>query len=546
VTGLVIGNYRVIDRLGHGGQGKVYRAIDTMVEREVAIKALRPEIARDPEMLERFRTEAVTLAKLNHPAIAQLYAFFRDGEDFFMVMEYVPGRTLEKIIQEQGPIPWPRAVSIAASILDAIGFAHGLGVLHRDLKPANIMLTPDGRVKVMDFGIAQVLGGRKMTREGRVVGTVEYLAPERIRGSPPDERSDLYSLGIVLYEMLTGRLPFNASSEYAAMMAQLNECPPLPKDLGIDLPEPVVDIVTKALEKNPEQRFAGTASFAAALRAIPAPATAAPLPGSETMRPPSQWPLRWIAAGAGAFLLILLVSLVVLRRVEEDPWKEARTLPPTEVPPAVVEPFAPSAEPPIAFDPAPIPVPSPAPVQTPAVPPRSAKPVQPAPSEPPPRPAPAGEEPLGPPAPQPAPPAAQPVTQGEPPPAPRRRALTSIRDVRSIFVERTEGDLDGYIRGELQYRLGARIGVVRSSSEADAVMRIQVEELKGGTLSRAGRVFGVSDKRRIQARVIDASTGAVLWAERAGDRQILTGAFVGDSAKRLATRIVSELERDLR
>jgi serine/threonine protein kinase len=366
MTGLVIGNYRIIDRLGDGGQGKVYRALDTMVEREVAIKALRPEIARVPETLERFRTEAVTLAKLNHPAIAQLYTFFRDGDDFYMVMEYIPGRTLESIVQEHGPMPPQRAVSIALSILEAVGFAHAMGICHRDLKPANIMITPDGRVKVMDFGIAQVLGGQKLTREGRVVGTVEYLAPERIRGNPPDNRADLYSLGIVLFEMLTGKLPFAAASEYELMLAQVHNRPPLPSEFGVDVDPGLIQVLTTALEKDPDARYPDAESFAAALRAV-GPATHVALPQVRRPGRPVDW--RWITGVLAAFAVVFVVSTAILMRKQEDPWKQAKSLPPVA---AALEP-APTANPPIAFDPTPIAVPSPAapPVDATPIPPRT-------------------------------------------------------------------------------------------------------------------------------------------------------------------------------
>lgn len=553
-----IGNYRIVERLGHGGQGKVYRAIDTLVERQVAIKVLRPEIARDPEMLERFRAEAVALAKLNHPAIAQLYAFVCERGDFYMVMEYVPGRTLGELIRDEGPFAWPRAVSIAASILDAVAFAHNAGVLHRDLKPANVMLTSDDRVKVMDFGIAQIAGKRKMTREGRIVGTVEYLAPERIRGAAPDERSDLYSVGIVLYEMLTGRLPFEASTEYATMMAQLNERPAPPRQLGIEVPEALAAVLDKALEKDPDRRFPDAASFAAALRSVlaEAPPLAAPAVTPRVDRS------RLIMAGAAAaaFLLVLLVSLLVLQYVREDPWEAARRLPPAEAP------LIPSPEPtvsrpqPVPLDPTPIPVPAPVPRQTPAPakPPavklqrpapvpaptepvsRRQEPAAPAPSEPAPTPTPAPA-----PTPPPAPAPATPPARTEAPPR-RSPGVGSIHDVRHLFVEETEGELSHLIRAELRERLGERLKIAASRGEADAIMQVTVEQLKGGTFSRAGRIFGVSDKRRIQARVVDASSGRTLWEERAGDRQILAGAFVGDAAHRLASRIAGALERDLR
>jgi serine/threonine-protein kinase len=256
MTGRTIGNYRVIAKVGEGGMGKVYRAVDTMVEREVALKSLKPEIAAHPGIVERFRSEAVLLAKLNHPAIAHLYTFFKDGEQYFMAMEYVAGDTLQALIHNNGTIPYTRAL-----VLQGVGHAHSMGILHRDLKPANLMLTPAEKVKIMDFGIARVLGGTGVTRHGRVMGTPEYLAPERIRGKQDDPRSDLYSVGVVLFQMLTGRLPFEAGSEYDMLTAQVQARPPRPREIGVSLPPDVEDLVMRALEKDPDRRYASAVAF---------------------------------------------------------------------------------------------------------------------------------------------------------------------------------------------------------------------------------------------------------------------------------------------
>src|SRR5262244_349825 len=158
MIGKVIGNYKIVEKIGEGGMGAVYRGLDTMLEREVAIKMLKPELASQPEVLERFRTEAVTLAKLNHPNIATLYSFLRDGEDYFMVMEFVRGQTLENLIRRSGAMPCDRAIGLFCQALEGIDHAHRMGIVHRDIKPANMMLTESGTLKVMDFGIARVLG----------------------------------------------------------------------------------------------------------------------------------------------------------------------------------------------------------------------------------------------------------------------------------------------------------------------------------------------------------------------------------------------------
>jgi serine/threonine-protein kinase len=265
MIGRVVGNYKILEKLGEGGMGAVFKGVDVMVEREVAIKVLRTEIARQPEIVERFRSEAVTLAKLNHPGIATLFSFFRQGDEFFMVMEFVPGRTLEALLAEFGPMPAGQAVPVFSKILAGIEHAHELGILHRDIKPANVMLTTAGAVKVTDFGIARILGAARMTRQGNIVGTLEYIAPERIKGEDHDARSDIYSLGAMLYETLSGHLPFERDNEYAMMQAHLMEPPPPLGRFGLDIPPEVEAVAMRALAKRQEDRFPTTADFAAAL-----------------------------------------------------------------------------------------------------------------------------------------------------------------------------------------------------------------------------------------------------------------------------------------
>jgi serine/threonine-protein kinase len=265
MIGNVVANYKIVERLGVGGMGAVYKAIDFMIEREVAIKVLRPEFARRPEIVARFRSEATALAKLNHPSIATLYNFFRQGDDFFMVMEFVRGETLASVIARSGAIACDVAIPQFCEILEAIGFAHKNGIVHRDIKPSNVMLTEAGSVKVMDFGIARVVGTERMTRQGSVIGTFEYMSPEHIEGYETDQRSDIYSLGILLYEMLTGRLPFTGNNEYELMKAQIEKEPPSPRIFVPDVPQAVEQAVMRALAKNAEFRFQTAGDFKAAL-----------------------------------------------------------------------------------------------------------------------------------------------------------------------------------------------------------------------------------------------------------------------------------------
>ncbi|HXG63814.1 MAG TPA: serine/threonine-protein kinase, partial [Blastocatellia bacterium] len=265
MVGNILGNYRIVEKLGEGGMGAVYKGVDMMLEREVAIKMLRPELSSQPHVVERFRSEAITLAKLNHPNIATLFNFLREGSDFFMVMEYVRGETLEDVIRKQGAMPVERAIELFAHVLEGIDHAHRMGIVHRDIKPANMMLTDTGSLKVMDFGIARVLGTSRMTRQGNVIGTVEYMSPEQVRGEECDARSDIYSLGILLYEMLTGRVPFASSSEFELMRAQIEELPPPPRTFAAHIPLPIEHAIMRSLAKKPEARFQTAGEFRVAL-----------------------------------------------------------------------------------------------------------------------------------------------------------------------------------------------------------------------------------------------------------------------------------------
>jgi serine/threonine-protein kinase len=273
MIGQIISTYRVEQKIGEGGMGAVFRGHDLMLEREVAIKALRPELARQAELVARFRSEAVTLAKLNHSHIATLYNFLRHGEDYFMVMEFVRGKTLDEVIRQSGAMAIERAVRLFCQALEGIAHAHALGVIHRDIKPANLMLTANDEVKVMDFGIARVLGTARQTKTGRLIGTLEYMSPEQMRGAETDARSDIYSLGILLYEMLTGRVPFQADSDYELMRAQVEQQPPPPREFKDEIPPAVEAAILQALAKDPAARFQSAAEFRSALiSAVPAAA----------------------------------------------------------------------------------------------------------------------------------------------------------------------------------------------------------------------------------------------------------------------------------
>jgi serine/threonine protein kinase len=274
MVGNIVGNYKILEQIGEGGMGAVYKGVDLMLEREVAIKVLRPELARQPQIVERFRAEAVTLAKLNHTNIATLHSFFRQGDDFFMVMEFVRGETLDSMLRRSGGMSVAQAVPLFCQALEGIDHAHRLGIIHRDIKPANMMLTATapvpgavatGLIKVMDFGIARVLGTARMTRQGNIIGTIEYMSPEQVRGQETDARSDIYSLGILLYEMLTGRVPFHSESEFELMKSQIDDPPPPPRDFAPHVSPLIEQAIMRALAKNPDARFQSAGALRTAL-----------------------------------------------------------------------------------------------------------------------------------------------------------------------------------------------------------------------------------------------------------------------------------------
>ncbi|MDW3687708.1 protein kinase [Cupriavidus sp. CV2] len=264
-----IGHYEIRTLLGRGGIGEVYGAFDTELERDVAIKTLRPELSLDKGFLDRFRSEATSLAKLNHPNITTLYALFRDGDTTCMVMELVHGHTLETILQRIGRFPVRDSLAVIIQAVMGLRYAHKMGVIHRDIKPSNLMLTESGTLKIMDFGIARIQGSQRLTQQGDVVGTLAYASPEQLRGHEGDGRSDLYSLATVLYELISGRLPFNATSDYELIRAQVETVPPPLAALCPDLDPGVENALMRALAKVPEERFYTVEDFGRALGASP-------------------------------------------------------------------------------------------------------------------------------------------------------------------------------------------------------------------------------------------------------------------------------------
>lgn len=264
MVGQKVGKYNVVSRLGRGGMGTVYKAVDDTLGREVAIKCLNSDLT-ESEVLKRFRAEAVALARLNHPNIATIFELTEHEGQLLMVMEFVRGETFENVARRLGAMPVERAVGLCSQVLDALSHAHREGIVHRDLKPANLMLAESGLVKVMDFGLARMAGTEHLTNDGYMVGTPAYMSPEQVLAHEIDGRADLYAMGVVLYRMLTGELPFKADSGIAMAQKQMYDQPTPVRQLRMELPAAAEDIISRALAKKPEDRFQNANQFKAAL-----------------------------------------------------------------------------------------------------------------------------------------------------------------------------------------------------------------------------------------------------------------------------------------
>ena len=256
LVGKTLGNrYEILEEIGSGGMAYVYRAHCTLLNRFVAIKVLREDLKDDREFVKRFYIEAQAAASLTHPNIVSIYDVGRDGDLYYIVMEYVEGRTLKEYLDEQGKLPWREAAEYAAQICRALEVAHKNSIVHRDIKPQNIIMTPDGTLKVTDFGIARASTNVTQTLSTGAMGTVQYLSPEQARGGFTDERSDIYSLGIVLYEMVTGTVPFSADSAVTTAIKHIQEQPTPPRELNLSIPHSLENIILKAIRKEQSGRY---------------------------------------------------------------------------------------------------------------------------------------------------------------------------------------------------------------------------------------------------------------------------------------------------
>jgi len=257
LEGRLLGNrYEIIEKIGNGGMAMVYKAKDQVLNRYVAVKILRDEFTTDMEFIKRFEIEAQSAASITHPNIVSVYDVGNEGNLYYIVMELIRGKTLKEIIiEEQGPLPWKWSINIAIQIASALEVAHKNNIVHRDIKPHNIIITEDGIAKVTDFGIAKAVSNSTITAFGTTIGSVHYFSPEHARGGYTDSKSDLYSLGVVLYEMLTGRVPFDADTPVSVALKHMQEEPIPPKELNPNIPLCVNDIILKAMRKDTNLRY---------------------------------------------------------------------------------------------------------------------------------------------------------------------------------------------------------------------------------------------------------------------------------------------------
>ena len=314
------GRYRLIKRIAIGGMGEVWEAKDDVILRSVAIKILKPEYMGDPGFLERFRTEARHAAKVNHEGIADVYDYGEDSGNAYLVMELVPGESLATILEKEKSLAPNRVLDIIAQTARALHEAHVAGLVHRDIKPGNLLITPAGEVKITDFGIARVADQVSLTATGQVMGTVQYLAPEQATGKPATPSTDVYSLGVVAYEAISGKRPFSGESQMAIALAQINEPPPA---LNESIDEAIRDLIFDCLQKRPSERVATALELAqradellgkpskgrSNTRVMPVIPDDAPettlIEVNEETKPPLVWP--WIA-----LIVALIITATVL------------------------------------------------------------------------------------------------------------------------------------------------------------------------------------------------------------------------------------------
>jgi len=317
------GRYQIIEKLGEGGMGKIYKALDKEIDAKVVLKLLKPEIAANKRTIDRFKNELKLARNISHKNICRMYDLDKDKESYYITMEYVPGQDLKSMISMTKPLSVAATLDIAKQVCEGLAEAHRLGVVHRDIKPGNIIIDKQGHVKIMDFGLARSVKGKAETDEGVIIGTPEYMSPEQVEGKRADQRSDIYSLGIVLFEMLTGRPPFEGETPLGAAIKHKIEPPPVPKDFNPEIPDELSSLILKCLEKQPEKRFQSAEELLEELNNIEKRTKIAYEEGSKkayfSLKKINEWMRRnWIFMAA-LFMLVIVAGIVLFSSRKETP-----------------------------------------------------------------------------------------------------------------------------------------------------------------------------------------------------------------------------------
>ena len=309
------GRYQIIEELGHGGMGRVYRALDTKLHEEVGLKLIRPEIALDQKTLERFQNELKLARKISHRNVGRMYELMEDRGAHFITMEYVPGEDLRSFIRRSGQLTVGKTISVAKQVCEGLDEAHRQGIIHRDLKPSNIIIDREGNAKIMDFGIARSLAAKSTTGLGVMIGTPEYMSPEQVEGKDVDPRSDIYSLGIILYEMSTGRVPFEGDTPFTIGVKQKSERPKSPREFNAGIPEDLNKLILKCLEKDKAARPQSAAEVRAELerveQGLPTTERIIPARKTHTARQVTVTFSLKKALIPGAAILVIIAAVVV-------------------------------------------------------------------------------------------------------------------------------------------------------------------------------------------------------------------------------------------
>jgi serine/threonine protein kinase len=323
---LFVGRYEIIEELGAGGMGRVYRAFDKKIDEEVALKLIKPEIAADKKTIDRFRNELKLARKIRHSNVCGMFDLGEEGRTLFISMEYVRGEDLKSLLHRTKTLPIGTALSIARQVAEGLAEAHKLGITHRDLKPGNIMIDKEGNAKIMDFGIARSLYGGGVTAEGAIIGTPEYMSPEQVEGKEADQRSDIYAMGIILFEMVTGRVPFEGETPFSIANKHKSEPPPVPKKLVPQIPEGLSKLILRCLEKDREKRYQSAEELLADLGAVEAalPQTERALTQVKTRIRTSReitvkFQPRRLIIPAAAILILAVIAILLWRPSPHKP-----------------------------------------------------------------------------------------------------------------------------------------------------------------------------------------------------------------------------------